>query len=390
MHEGSYGCVFHPSLTVAGSAPECQKRTGMATKIVSEVLSGQAKDHELTIGRHLRQRLPAAQWQPHLAPVAAQCELPAKLPRTQLMRCSAVEQLAKRNPQGWEKVVRRAPLLQMPYAGQRTMVNAHNRWMGKLVAAAEKKKNKKKPPPPQLSRQYLRQLQRTLRHTLKTIDLLHQADIVHGDLSLANLVMSKSGRPILIDFGTALDLRPLLRDGHRAGDAENTLNMLSSLFRPGNGMTHPLMVVLGMLTHLRESFGVEVMARQLEEVKLRLTVLVPAMFRSEWYREGSEAGHRHTLGLLQPGFVSFNRYVSQIAAVLEQELAGARTLDQLLDGVVEMVRRNWQKVDLFAAAMLWLQMLAHPRTGLRRVYAAQELNNTIQQLVDLFESTWLQ
>jgi|LauGreDrversion4_1035100.scaffolds.fasta_scaffold85311_1 hypothetical protein len=170
LGQGTYGCAFYPEIT-------CQTHhiSKTSRNFLSKIqLDDDSLQREIQVGKRIVQKLPT--YRAFFAPVTESC--PVQLSR---LRQDKIQQCDVLKKQQSKRIVSS----KIPFVSKVTL--------GEYFSLTKKKSSS--------TVEYVKKLINTYLYLLKSFNVLNtQLGIVHLDVKNDN-IMSKNGRPILIDFG---------------------------------------------------------------------------------------------------------------------------------------------------------------------------------------------
>lgn len=173
LGQGTYGCAFYPEITC--QTHHISKTTrNFLSKIQLDDVSLQ---REIQVGKRIVQSLPT--YRAFFAPVTESC--PVQLSRLRQDKIQQCDVLKKQQSKYGQRIVSS----KIPFVSKVTL--------GEYFSLTKKKSSS--------TVEYVKKVINTYLYLLKSFNVLNtQLGIVHLDVKNDN-IMSKNGRPILIDFG---------------------------------------------------------------------------------------------------------------------------------------------------------------------------------------------
>lgn len=173
LNQGTYGCVFRPSLS-------CSGKVGNSRKYISKVqLKKRTSENETTIGAVIR-KLP--RYANHFAPVIKTCDVNlAVINDQEIKQCDFLQTSEQRNHSYETNKIR--------YVGPDTLVDYFQREADDLGNTPL----------------FFKKFASSYVVLLESLRKLASAKLIHFDLKENNIMCSaKTGRPIIIDFGLSI------------------------------------------------------------------------------------------------------------------------------------------------------------------------------------------
>jgi len=177
LTQGTFGCVFSPG-------PKCNNSiiNPDSTYITKIQKTNKTSTNEFNIGQKIQT---IANYQTYFAPILEKCDINLSTITTDndFDKCNIIDTKSKK-PLIYESNI-------IEFVGKHTLYEYFDKYKSKNHKSA------------------LKQIKRILRcnvHILKGINKLNDINVVHYDLKENNIMCTKIGTPIIIDFGISIDL----------------------------------------------------------------------------------------------------------------------------------------------------------------------------------------
>lgn len=222
IDEGGYGCVFHPGYRCASNGSTNTKNQPRTTKLINKIQSSNhTSRNEFHIGKKIKDIPQSFQY---FEPILHQCPVQFQsLHEKEIQKCSILQQ--NRDSSSNNFVMMTMNYVKGVYP---------NEWISSI------------------SSQYqMKYLHKFIHHLLEGLVKLQDAHIVHHDIKNDNILVRKSGNPVMIDFGLSIDMSFI--ENHNDNDTTpSSIQIPSSIehfifYAPSYELWTPELQVLGYI-----------------------------------------------------------------------------------------------------------------------------------------------